>query len=136
MILAVTELFHGTVHIDTLKWDFHLSHAVAIHPFLHMPSNNILTGGHQNTMLCFVMHLYSRLRYRIFCFPHHMSKYFLFFFFSFFYVGEGSSHILRLMQPNVPVWLWLRIRQIRGNLMKGRALVGFLFVIPFFCHNN
>lgn len=31
-ILAVTELLHGIMHTRTLKWDFHLTHALPIHP--------------------------------------------------------------------------------------------------------
>lgn len=43
----MTELFHGTVHIHTLKWDFHLSHAVPFHSFtfLHMPPNATTTAS-------------------------------------------------------------------------------------------
>lgn len=98
--------------------------------FLHMPPNNNLAER---------LRFYS-VRTHCFCILSSIAGPFVCpstcqnaFFFSFFFVvvvvaGEGSSHILRLVQPNFPVWLWMRTRQIRGNLMTGSALVGILFL--------
>lgn len=99
----MTELFHGTVH--TLKWDFHLSHAVPIHlfaAFLHMPPNNILparrdTGFIQSEHVALYSHASPALL-GLLSAPSHVKSFL--FFNIYIYTSEGSSHILRLVQPN------------------------------------
>lgn len=88
---AVTELFQGTVHIHTLKWDFHFSHDVPIHPFAaHDPQTGLIQYEH--ITLYFHTSVSSPpLQDDVFL-PHYMLKYFLF-----FRVGEGPSHFLRLV---------------------------------------
>lgn len=101
--------------------------------FLHMPPNSILaerrdTGWILSRSLVRVL---SSITGPFFCLITFHNAFFLFCFgFFFWFSSEGSPHILHFVQPNLPVWL--RARQIRGNLMKGRAMVGILFIVtPF-----
>lgn len=102
-----------------------------------MPPNSILaerrdTGWILSRSLVRVL---SSITGPFFCLITFHNAFFLFCFgFFFWFSSEGSPHILHFVQPNLPVWL--RARQIRGNLMKGRALVGILFIVTTFAQGR
>lgn len=134
--LAVTELFHGSVRIHTLKWDFRFW--VMLFPFIFFAVFHISTHASKQPRWEVRHRFYSQNTLLFVCVLSSITGAFVcpvtcqntfFRLFVFLLQGEGSSHILHFVQPNFPIWFWPSTRQIRGSLMKGKALVGILFVV-------